>query len=157
MFSRDFKEFADLLNRNGVEYLVVGGYAVGAHGCPRYTGDIDFWIRGDVENGERLLKAMAEFGFTAVNLNVEEITTPGKVLQLGRPPYRIDILNTLDGVEFSDCYTRRVTISLDNVPVPFIGLDDLKKNKKAMGRHKDLADIEALESNDEEGDEAWQR
>ena len=149
MFSKDFKEFAELLNSHGVEFLVVGGYAVGVHGHPRYTGDIDFWIRAEHDNAVRLLAAVAEFGLTTVNITVEELITPGKVFQLGRQPYRIDILNTIDGVNFPECYPRRVTVKLDGVPVPFIGLDDLKTNKKASGRLRDLADLEALESNEE--------
>jgi hypothetical protein len=149
MFSKDFKEFAELLNKNGVEYLVVGGYAVGVHGHPRYTGDIDFWIRPEQSNAEKLLKSTAEFGYTIVNVTVPELITPGKVFQIGRQPYRIDILNTIDGVDFSECYERRVIFVLDDVPVPFIGLEDLKINKKTSGRHKDLADLEVLESNQE--------
>ena len=152
MFSKDFKEFAALLNSRGVDYLVVGGYAVGVHGHPRYTGDIDFWIRSERSNAERLLKAVADFGLTVVNVNVEELVTPGKVFQLGRQPYRIDILNTIDGVEFSECYDRRVSFVLDEVPVPFIGFEDLKINKRASGRLRDLADLEVLESNLTEGE-----
>src|ERR1700680_2716280 len=131
MFSKGFKEFAELLNSHGVEFLVVGGYAVGVHGHPQYTGDIDFWIRAEHDNSVRLLAAVTEFGLTTVNITVEELITPGKVFQLGRQPHRIDILNTIDGVTFSECYPRRITVELDGVPVPFIGLDDLKTNKKA--------------------------
>lgn len=147
MFSKDFKEFTALLNNRGVEYLVVGGYAVGVHGCPRYTGDIDFWIRPDRANAELLLAAVADFGLTIVNITADELILPGKVFQLGRQPYRIDILNTIDGVTFSECYDRREIVVLDDVSVSFIGLEDLKINKKASGRLKDLADLEALESN----------
>lgn len=152
MFSKDFKEFAELLNNHGVEYLVVGGYAVGVHGHPRYTGDIDFWIRSERANAERVLEVLAEFGFTTINVSVDELITPGKVFQLGRQPFRIDILNTIDGVNFTDCYPRREVFTLDDVPVTFIGFEDLKINKKASGRHKDLADLEALESTIDEGE-----
>ncbi|CAG0957834.1 nucleotidyltransferase [Geobacter sp.] len=152
MFSTDFKEFAELLNKHGVEYLVVGGYAVGVHGHPRYTGDIDFWIRSDRANADRLLKAVADFGLTVTNISLEELITPGKVFQLGRQPYRIDILNTIDGVEFAGCYERRAMFELEGVSIPFIGLDDLKQNKRASGRHRDLADLEVLESTIEEGE-----
>ena len=152
MFSTDFKEFVELLNKHGVEYLIVGGYAVGLHGHPRYTGDIDFWIRPDRANAERLLKAVADFGLTILNIPIEELVTPGKVFQLGRQPNRIDILNTIDGVEFAGCYERRATFELEGVLMPFIGLDDLKENKRASGRHKDLADLEVLESTIEEGE-----
>jgi hypothetical protein len=152
MFSKDFKEFAALLNSHGVEYLVVGGYAVGVHGYPRYTGDIDFWIRPERPNADLLLKAVADFGLTVANVSVEELITPGKVFQLGRQPYRIDILNAIDGVRFSDCYERRATFVLDEVSVSFISLEDLKTNKRASGRLRDLADLEALESNHTEGE-----
>ncbi len=152
MFSKDFKEFTELLNKHGVEYLVVGGYAVGVHGHPRYTGDIDFWIKPLRDNAVKLLVAVSEFGMTAVNVSAEDLILPGKVFQLGRQPYRIDILNTIDGVEFDGCYKRRANFVLEGVPIPFIGLDDLKQNKRASGRHKDLADLEVLESTREEGE-----
>mgnify|MGYP000971746593 FL=1 len=152
MFSKDFKEFTELLNKHGVEYLVVGGYAVGVHGHPRYTGDIVFWINPLKDNALKLLAAVSEFGLTAVNVSADELILPGKVFQLGRQPYRIDILNSIDGVEFGECYKRRATFELEGVPIPFIGLDDLKQNKRASGRHKDLADLEVLESTIEEGE-----
>ena len=152
MFSKDFKEFAELLNKHDVEYLVVGGYAVGVHGHPRYTGDIDFWINPHKDNAVKLLAAVSEFGLTAVNVSADELIIPGKVFQLGRQPYRIDILNSIDGVEFDGCFQRRATFELEGIPVPFIGFKDLKQNKRASGRHKDLADLEVLESTIDEGE-----
>lgn len=144
MLSRDFKEFAALLNSKHVEYLVVGGYALAVHGHPRYTGDIDIWISTDPRNVERLLQALAEFGFGSVGLNAQDFATPGTVIQLGYPPGRIDLLTSIDGVEFRACHGRRLEVEIDDVLLPLIGLEDFKANKRASGRLKDLADLESL-------------
>ena len=145
MLTSDFKEFAELLNSNGVEYLVVGGYALAAYGHPRYTGDLDFWIGADEANAERVLAALAQFGFGALAVTKEDLTAPAQVIQLGYPPGRIDLLTSIDGVEFAECYPRRLTVAVDGVALNFISLEDFKTNKKAVGRHRDLADLEALE------------
>ena len=145
MLTSDFKEFAELLNSNGVEYLVVGGYALAAYGHPRYTGDLDFWIGADATNADRVLSALAQFGFGALGVTKKDLTAPAQVIQLGYPPGRIDLLTSIDGVEFAECYPRRVTVSVDGVALNFISLEDFKINKKAVGRHRDLADLEALE------------
>jgi hypothetical protein len=144
MLNRDFKEFVEWFNAHGVEYLLVGGYALAAHGHPRYTGDIDFWIRRDPANIARVLAALADFGFGSVGLKPEDFSLDA-VIQLGMPPRRIDLLTAIDGVEFEGCYRRREVIKLDGVALPLIGLEDFKANKRASGRHKDLADLEALE------------
>jgi len=146
MLTSDFKEFAALLNSNGVEYLVVGGYALAAYGHPRYTGDLDFWIGTDEANAMRVLSALDQFGFGSLGLAREDFTAPNKVVQLGYPPVRIDLLTSIDGVEFAPSYGRRVTMTVDGIELHFISLDDFKTNKKATGRHKDLADLEAIES-----------
>lgn len=144
MLNPDFKEFAELLNAHRVDYLVVGGYALAAHGHPRYTGDIDFWLDRSPKNVERLLAALNEFGFGALGLRAEDFG-PDAVIQLGQPPRRIDLLMGIDGVEFGDCHARREVITLDGLPLNFIGLEDFKTNKRATGRHKDLADLDALD------------
>jgi len=144
MLTRDFKEFAELLNSNRVEYLIVGGYALAAFGHPRYTGDLDFWIGCERENAQRLLTALGQFGFGSLGIALEDLTSPGKVIQLGYPPNRIDLLTTIDGVEFSDCYVRRTATAIDGVELSFISLADFKTNKRAAGRLKDLADLESL-------------
>jgi predicted nucleotidyltransferase len=145
MLTFDFKEFAELLNSNGVEYLVVGGYALAAYGHPRYTGDLDFWVGSEPANADRVLVALAQFGFGNLGVTKEDLTTPNRVIQLGFPPGRIDLLTSIDGVQFAQCYARRASILIDGVSLDFISLEDFKTNKKAVGRHKDLADLEALE------------
>lgn len=144
MLNPDFKEFAELLNAHRVDYLVVGGYALAAHGHPRYTGDIDFWIDKQPDNIERLLAALRDFGFQSLGLTRDDFA-PDAVIQLGQPPRRIDLLMGIDGVQFADCQTRREVIVVDDVPLNFIGLEDFKQNKRATGRLKDLADLDALD------------
>lgn len=144
MLNPDFKEFAELLNAHRVDYLVVGGYALAAHGHPRYTGDIDFWIDQQPDNIERLLAALRDFGFQSLGLTLDDFA-PDAVIQLGQPPRRIDLLMGIDGVQFADCQTRREVIVVDDVPLNFIGLEDFKQNKRATGRLKDLADLDALD------------
>ncbi|MGH8528711.1 MAG: hypothetical protein ACRETN_02550 [Nevskiales bacterium] len=142
--SRDFKEFVASLNANNVRYLIAGGYAVAAHGHPRYTKDLDMWVAASADNARHLLKALADFGLAEIKLSEKDFTTPNRVIQLGDPPHRIDLLTTLDGVEFSACYASRIVLTLDGVPVNFIDLENLKRNKRATGRHQDLADVENL-------------
>ncbi len=144
MFSQDFKEFVELLIKNKVEYLIVGGYAVGVHGHPRYTGDLDIWLNPSEENATKILLCINEFGFSSFNLKIEDLTKEGNVIQLGYPPLRIDLLNKIDGVEFNNCYKNKIIVNIDNILVNFIGYDDLIKNKKETGRHKDLDDLENL-------------
>lgn len=144
MLNRDFREFVGLLHARAVEYLVVGGYALAAHGHPRYTGDIDFWIRPGPGNLQRLLQALQDFGFGSLGLSTQDFT-PDAVVQLGQPPRRIDLMTTIDGVDFDRCYERRETVELEGVRLDIIGLEDFKANKRARGRLKDLADLEDLE------------
>jgi len=142
---RDLKEFIELLNSHGVEYLIVGGHAVAYHGHPRYTGDIDFFIRPSAENAARMLTVLVAFGFPDAVLDSATFTEPDKVVQLGRPPYRIDILTSISGVSFDEAWSDRVESELDRLPVCFIGKKSLVSNKRASGRAKDLADVDALE------------
>jgi hypothetical protein len=144
MLSSDFKEFAGLLNASGAEYLIVGGYALAAYGHPRYTGDLDFWVGADTANARRVLQALAAFGFGSLDISLEDLTTPERIVQLGFPPKRIDLLTSIDGVEFGDCYRRRLTVEFDGLPLNFISLEDFKVNKRSTGRLKDLADLESL-------------
>jgi predicted nucleotidyltransferase len=145
VLNQDFREFIQSLNDNRVRYLVVGGYAVALHGHPRYTKDIDVWIEMSRENAENLIKALEQFGFGALGLSEADFLVPDQVIQLGQPPNRIDLLVTLSGVDFAPCYASRITVEVDGVMIAFINLEDLKKNKKASGRHQDLADVENLE------------
>jgi hypothetical protein len=144
MLNRDFKEFAELLNAHRVDYLVVGDYTQAAHGHPRYTGDIDFWVRPEAENLERLLVALGEFGFGSLGLGVADFGNDS-VVQLGQPPRRIDLLIAIDGVDFAACFQRREEVELAGVRLNIIGLEDFKANKRASGRLKDMADLESLE------------
>ncbi len=146
MFNPDFKEFIQSLNDNQVRYLIIGGYAVAFHGYPRYTKDIDIWIEMSQDNAERMLAALAQFGFGSLELKVEDFNTPDRVIQLGYPPNRIDIITTPDGIVFATCYTEKMAIEIDDLVVNFIDLENLKRNKKASGRLQDLADLENLET-----------
>lgn len=144
VLNQDFKEFIQSLNQNNVRYLIIGGYAVAFHGHPRYTKDIDIWIGMNQENAERLVKALADFGFASLGLQASDFSAPDQIVQLGYPPERIDLLTTPLGVDFDTCYQSRVQTELDGVQVNFIDLESLKKNKRATGRHQDLADVENL-------------
>ena len=145
MLDHDLKEFAGLLISNRVEYLIVGGFALAAYGHPRYTGDLDFWVGADPHNARRLLNALKEFGFGALGIALDDLTQPNRVIQLGYPPRRIDLLTSIDGVDFESCYARRLVIPVDGLSLHFIALEDFKTNKHASGRHKDLADLEMLD------------
>jgi len=142
--SPDFSEFIELLNEHEVEYLIVGGYAVILHGYPRYTGDMDFYIKKSKKNAEKVVNVLNEFGFASLELSAAEFLKPDMILQLGRPPLRIDIINSLSGVTFEECYNEHTIFNIDDLSLPVIGLKQLKKNKKASGRHRDLDDVEHL-------------
>ena len=144
MFSPDFKEFIKLLIEHKVEYLIVGGYAVVAYGHPRYTGDLDIWLKRTPENAALILKALHAFGFSSIGLKEEDFTLNENVIQLGYPPLRIDLLTEIDGVNFTKCYENMKQIKVNNLLVNFISLDDLIKNKMASGRLTDLDDIDHL-------------
>lgn len=145
MLNQDFKEFIQSLNDNRVRYLVVGGYAVALHGYPRYTKDIDIWIEMTATNARKILKALDQFGFASLGLKEGDFLVEDQIIQLGYAPSRIDILCTLPGVEFKECYNKRVQVEIDGVKVNFIDIDNLRKNKKATGRLQDLADLEQLQ------------
>jgi hypothetical protein len=145
VLNRDFKEFIQLLNANHVRYLIVGGYAVAFHGHPRYTKDLDVWIDLDESNAQNLIKALDQFGFGSLGLQTEDFLEPETIIQLGYPPCRIDLILTLKGVDFEECYALKVGVTIDDVTVYFIDLESLKKNKRATGRFQDLADVENLE------------
>ncbi|HBB17685.1 MAG: hypothetical protein A3J94_08495 [Syntrophus sp. RIFOXYC2_FULL_54_9] len=143
-FHPDFKDFLRLLNSHGVEYLVVGGYAVGYHGYPRATGDLDIWIAVSGANAERAAQALRAFGMPELETTKWLFTEKDKVVRMGVPPVRIEVITGASGVKFDECYSRREIVEIDDTPVNFISLDDLKSNKRAVGRHKDLEDIEHL-------------
>ena len=140
----DFKEFAELFNAAGVEYLVVGAYAVAFHGLPRFTGDIDFFVAPTHQNGERIVKSLDVFGFGSLGLKPEDFADSDRVIQLGVDPNRIDILTSIDAVSFDDAYARRKHVDIDGVRLAFISREDLIRNKRAVGRPQDIADAERL-------------
>jgi Nucleotidyltransferase of unknown function (DUF6036) len=144
MLGPDFKEFIELLDKNQIEYLVVGGYAVGIHGYPRYTGDIDIWIKTSDETAGKMVSVLNEFGFESYKLNKEDFLKIDNVIQLGYPPLRIDIIMSLDGVSFEECYLNRVEKNIDGINIKFIGFNELVKNKKASARDKDIIDLKNL-------------
>jgi len=142
---QDFKELLQLLNSKRIEYLVIGGYAVAFHGHPRATGDIDIWIAISKDNAHKTVEVLKEFGFDSPDIKDDLFLEKGQNIRMGNPPLRIEILTSIDGVEFSKCYKNKKTVTIDNIKINFISLSDLKKNKKASGRLQDLADIESLE------------
>ena len=139
----DFKDFIKYLNENKVHYLLVGGWAVGLYGNPRATKDIDFLVSIDDKNIGKLQKALYEFGAPTVANKVFQ--EKGNVFRIGRSPIQIDIINQASGIRFEDCYKRRKIISVDDLKISILSKADLIKNKKASGRHRDLADVESFE------------
>jgi hypothetical protein len=142
--NEDFKEFIALLNANGVKYLVVGGYAVAFHGHPRYTKDLDFWIWADPDNAERLIKTLRDFGFSELGLQPSDFLNTKNIVQLGHPPNRIDLIAEVSGLDFESAYQNRTEGVFEGVPINFISIEDLIKNKSETGRLSDLADVERL-------------
>lgn len=145
MLDKDLRELLALFRSKGVEFLVVGGHAVAFHGRPRLTEDLGLFVRPDVENGERIVLALREFGFGSLDLSAKDFEADDRVIQLGRAPNRVDLLTRLCGVEFSDAWSRRVAAHLDDAEVWIIGREDLIRNKRATGRTQDLADAEFLD------------
>lgn len=141
VLAKDFSEFLKSLNSSGVEYLLIGGYAVGIHGHIRTTNDLDVWIKVSAENAARVEAALRGFGFAA---SAELFLVPGNVVRMGVPPIRIEILTSISGVDFDACYAERQMIQIEELFVPVISLPRLRENKAASGRAKDLADLESL-------------
>jgi hypothetical protein len=140
----DFRDLLELFNKHQVEFLLVGGYALAFHGVPRYTGDMDIFVHASSLNAIRIMAALDEFGFGSVGLAVEDFQKENRVIQLGVPPVRVDIVTSLTGISWEDAYANRVHGKYGDVPVSYIGREQFITNKKAMGRQKDLADLEAL-------------
>lgn len=141
---RDFSAFVELCIAHEVRFLIVGGYALAAHGLPRATGDLDAWVSSSRENANRIVGVLEEFGFGGVGVDVTDFEKDDSVVQLGYPPFRIDILTSIDGVDFESAWLRRVLVQIGDVEVPFIGREDLIANKKAAGRPQDLVDVDRL-------------
>lgn len=143
--SADFVDFLRLLTEKGVDYLIIGGFAVGYYGYIRNTGDFDIWIRLTDENAYLAAEALDEFGYAPKEQSLPYLREGGKILRMGMPPFRLEVSTLIDGVEFEDCYKRRRTVEHEGIIINFIGYADLIANKKASGRLKDLADVEELE------------
>ena len=141
---RDFRDFLKLLNSRKIEYLLIGGYAVGYYGYPRATADMDIWIAIGRENAKKMTEAIKDFGMNTSDLDESIFLEPGKIIRMGYPPIRIEVLTEISGVNFEQCYARRKETRIDGIKVKFISFKDLLKNKKASGRYKDLNDLENL-------------
>lgn len=141
----EWKEFISLLSAHGVRYLVVGAHALAAHGRPRATGDIDFWVEPLRDNAERLCAALGEFGFSGLAQHIDEFSIPERMATLGVPPLRIDVMTSVDGVQFSEAWVERLTAQVDGYEIHFLGLEHLRANKVASGRPKDLADVALID------------
>jgi len=140
----DFQDFLKLLNSHKVDYLIIGGYSVGFHGYPRTTADIDIWIAQNPSNAEKMVLVLQDFGFNVHELCPEIFLRQDKIIRMGNAPVRIKILTGISGVSFDDCYRNKTSAVIDGVRVNIISLDDLKKNKKASGREKNLDDLKNL-------------
>lgn len=144
MLNQHFQEFIELLAKNNVRYLIVGGYAVGLHGFPRYTGDIDDFIAVSEENARMVFKTFADFGFGDLGLTESDFLEEEIVVEIGREPLKIQVLTGIDGVTFEECWNERIEVRLSGSKVPFIGIESLLRNKEASSRAKDKIDLEEL-------------
>lgn len=144
--NEDFRDFLAALLATGTRFLVVGAHALAAHGVPRATGDLDVWIDATAENADRAWSALLRFGapVEAMGVSREDLTRSNQVVQIGLPPRRIDVLTSITGVSFEEAWSGRATHEVEGLAVPFLGRAALVRNKKATGRAKDLADLEAL-------------
>lgn len=144
LLPQDFKEFLKLLNAKQAEYLLIGGYAVGFYGYPRPTGDMDIWISATPENAGKVIAALEEFTSAPLDLPVDLFLKENSIVRMGTPPFRLEVITSISGVSFEECYSERVTAMIDETEVSIINLRHLKINKKASGRFKDLNDLENL-------------
>jgi predicted nucleotidyltransferase len=144
--SKDWREFLELLNSRGVDYVIVGAQSLAFHGRPRYTGDLDILVRPTLENARTVVDLLNRFGFAQSGFRVADLIEPEQIVQLGRAPSRIDLLTSISGVTIDEAFASKVTAVLDGIPVSILGKDALIRNKRAVGRPQDLADIETLES-----------
>jgi hypothetical protein len=141
---QDFRDLLELFNKYKVDYIIVGAYALGFHGAPRYTGDLDVFVRPDPINARSIMQALREFGFGSVGLTAADFEEEGKVIQLGVPPVRVDIITSITGVSWEQARSGRVKGRLGDLTVYYVGRGDFIANKRALGRKKDMADLEAL-------------
>lgn len=140
----DFKELLALFNDHRVNYMIVGGYALAFHGAPRFTGDLDVFVKPDHENAQGIVAALDAFGFASLGLTADDFERPDQVVQLGVSPVRIDLITSITGVSWDEAFAGRIPSTYGDVPVSYIGRQQFISNKRATGRTKDLADLEAL-------------
>ena len=152
MLNLDFKEMLSYLKDEEVDFIIVGAYALAAHGFPRATGDIDIWVRNSFENAQKIMRALMRFGAPISHLSEEDFTAPDMIVQLGVEPCRIDLLTGIDGVGFDEAWRNKVSITIDDLEIDILSKEDLLRNKLATGRDKDQGDIVWLEKN--QSDEA---
>lgn len=145
MLNSDYKDMLQVLLDNNVKFLLVGAYAMGAHGYPRATGDIDIWVEPTAENSPKVYRSMKAFGAPLHDIDKSTFATPSVVFQIGVAPRRIDIITTLSGIEFDDAYQQRQIIEMEGMNIPILSFDDLIRNKRATGRDKDRLDADRLE------------
>ena len=145
---RDFRELLESFNAHGVEYVLVGAYALAFHGAPRYTGDLDLFVRPTLENARRILAALGDFGFGSLGLAIEDYTAPDRVLQLGVPPVRVDLVTSLTGVTWGEVWAAHTAVTSDGIRIAVIDRASFVKNKRATGRPKDLVDAGRIETDD---------
>lgn len=143
--SSDLREFVELLNSRGVEYVIVGAHSLAFHGRPRYTGDLDILVRATPENAAKIVDLLNEFGFADSDFKPSDFIEPEQMIQIGRPPNRIDLLTSITGVGSDEAFAGKIQAELDGIPVAVLSKEALIRNKRAVGRTQDLADIEALE------------
>jgi len=144
--SKDWREFLELLNSRGVDYVIVGAQSLAFHGRPRYTGDLDILVRPTPENARLLVDLLKQFGFAHSGFKETDFIEPEQIIQLGRAPNRIDLLSSISGVSTDDAFASKVSAELDSIPVFMLGKDALIQNKRAVGRPQDLADLDILEN-----------
>jgi predicted nucleotidyltransferase len=144
--SKDWREFLELLNSRGVDYVIVGAQSLAFHGRPRYTGDLDILVRPTLENARLLLAVLNQFGFEQSSFKETDFLQPEQIIQLGRAPSRIDLLTSLTGVAIDEAFNPKISALIDGIPVFILGRDALIRNKRAVGRPQDLADLSALEA-----------
>ena len=142
--SADLREFIELLNSRGVEYVIVGAHSLAFHGRPRYTGDLDILVRPSQENAEKITAVISEFGFAESGFHVGDFLEPDQIIQLGRIPSRIDLMTGITGVATTEAFATKLSAQLSGVPVFILSKELLIQNKRAVGRPQDLADLDAL-------------
>jgi len=147
MLNPDFKDILSCLRDERVDFIVVGAYALAAHGFPRATGDIDIWVKNDARNAKKIMRALTKFGALVSDLSEDDFTAPDRIIQIGVEPCRIDILTGIDGLEFDEAWQKKVNIPIGDMEIHVLSKADLLKNKLATGRDKDRGDIVWLQKN----------